>query len=289
MIQDILPKKLQLPYKTIAPNAEDTIFVFRGTNKREDRALLHVQEDGHILIPTLQLLQKHGYAQDASQLQFLFAIDDKNYFVLNNGGVDDIALPEFEYLTIRTFCDGKIVDDTSLAGMTAYHLFFWYRDNTFCGRCGHKMLPFTKERAVQCPSCKNLVFPKLMPAVIMAVKNGEKLLISRYKDREYTGIALLAGFCEIGESLEQTVAREIMEEVGLHVKNITYFDSQPWGVDSNLLMGFYADVDGSTEIHRDEQELRSAGWIDRGEIKPVSNTASLTQTMIQAFRTGKIH
>ena len=150
------------------------------------------------------------------------------------------------------------------------------------------MIPFATERAVECPSCRNLVFPKLMPAVIIAVKNGNKLLVSRYAGREYTGIALLAGFCEIGESLEQTVAREVKEEVGLQVKNITYFGSQPWGVDSNLLAGFFAEVDGSTEIHRDEQELAKAGWIDRSEIEPPKNLASLTMTMIEAFRTGDI-
>lgn len=284
MIQDIAPKELRLPYKTISPLPEDAVFVFRGSTKREDRALLRLLDDGSIQPPRFQDLRLH----DTKQIQFLFSIDDKNYFLLNNGGADDIELPEYEYVTLLTFSEGKVINDVSLAGMTAYHLFFWYRENMYCGKCGHKTVPYSKERAVQCPSCKNLVFPKLMPAVIIAVRNGEKLLVSRYAGREYTGISLLAGFCEIGESLEQTVAREVKEEVGLQVKNIIYFGSQPWGMDSNLLMGFYADADGSTEIHRDEQELAKAGWMDRSEIKPVHNFASLTMTMIEAFRTGKI-
>ncbi len=288
MIQDISPKKLLLPYKESLPKKDDTVFVFRGSNKREDNALIRVLEDGHILAPTCGQLMEAGAVNAESHLQYLFAIDEKEYYLLNNGGAEDISLPGFTYERVRTFCDGRIVDDMSLAGMTAYHLFFWYRDNMCCGRCGHKMIPFSKERAVQCPACHNLVFPKLMPAVIMLVKDGEKLVVSRYKDREYTGIALLAGFCEIGESLEQTVEREVEEEVGLHVKDITYFGSQPWGVDSNLLMGFYADVDGSREIHRDKQELAKAVWIDRSEIQPQKNLASLTMTMLEAFRTGAI-
>ena len=288
MIQDILPKKLVLPYKQAMPQKEDTVFVFRGSNKREDNALIQILEDGHILAPTYGQLLEAGAAQNAEQLQYLFAIDEKEYFLLNNGGIDDITLPGFTYERVRQFCDGKIVDDMSLAGMTAYHLFFWYRDNTCCGRCGQKMRPFVTERAVQCPDCRNLVFPKLMPAVIILVRDGDQLVVSRYKGREYTGIALLAGFCEIGESLEQTVAREVEEEVGLQVENITYFASQPWGVDSNLLMGFYCDVTGSREIVRDGEELATAGWINRSELPVSSNVASLTMTMMEAFRKGEI-
>lgn len=288
MIQDISPKQLRLPYKPIAPWADDTVFVFRGASKREDMALMRQLEDGHIELPTFKQLQDAGVVKDMSQIQYLFAIDDKDYFLLNNAGADDIQLDGFEYARIRTFCDGKIVDDTSLAGMTAYHLFFWYRDNQFCGRCAHKTVPFDTERAVQCPSCGNLIFPKLMPAVIILVKDGDRVLVSRYAGREYTGLALLAGFCEIGESAEQTVAREVLEETGLHVKNITYFASQPWGVDSNLLMGFYADVDGSKEIHRDAEELATAGWIDRAELPKSGNVASLTKAMMEAFRTDEI-
>ena len=288
MIQDISPKKFHLTYKASRPDAADPVFVFRGASKREDRALLHIAADGRLCPPTYADLCSAGAVRDPEQLQYLFAIDDTAYYLLRNGGADDIELPGVEYVVIRTFCDRAVTDDVSLAGMTAYHLFFWYRDNQRCGRCGQKMIPFAAERAVQCPACNNLVFPKLMPAVIIAVKDGERLLTSRYAGREYKGIALLAGFCEIGESLEQTVAREVEEEVGLKVKNITYFASQPWGMDSNLLMGFYADVDGSTEIHRDEQELATAQWVDRSELEPAKYLASLTMTMIEAFRTGEI-
>ena len=97
-----------------------------------------------------------------------------------------------------------------------------------------------------------------------------------------------SGFCEVGESLEQTVAREVEEEVGLKVKNITYFGSQPWGLDSNLLVGYYCDVDGSTDIRCDEEELATAEWLNRSDIPEANNTASLTWTMIEAFRNGEI-
>ena len=288
MIHDIAPKKIVLPYRHSTPAAEDTVFVFRGNSKKEDRALMKMLDSGDRELPTYQMLLDAGYGKDPADIQYLFSIDEKEYFMLKNHGADDVQLEGFTYEGIRSFCDGPVVNDTSLAGMTAYHLFTWYRDNICCGRCGEKMIHFGPERAVQCPACGNLVFPKLMPAVIICVRNGEKVLVSRYNGRVYRGIALLAGFVEVGESLEQTVAREVMEEVGLKVKNITYYGSQPWGVDCDLLMGFYCDVDGSTEIHRDEDELSAAGWIERSEIPPRTNTASLTATLIEAFRTGEI-
>ncbi len=285
MLHEIGKKEFLLPYEQSLPNDDDTVFVFCGKNKREDKAPLKIDGD-KVTVPTLSDIKGSNQISD-DELQYLFAIDDKKYYLLNNGG-EEISIPGFELFTPRTFCDGQVQDEGALAGMTAYHLFFWYRDNKFCGKCGGKTVPFDKERAVRCPECGNLIFPKLMPAVIIAVRNGNDLLITRYKGREYKGIALLAGFCEVGESLEQTVAREIKEEVGLDVENITYFASQPWGIDSNLLAGFYADVKGDPTIHRDENELSEAVWVPREELEERDHLMSLTRTLIEAFRVGKI-
>ena len=98
----------------------------------------------------------------------------------------------------------------------------------------------------------------------------------------------MAGFTEIGESLEETVAREVMEEAGLRVKNIRYYKSQPWGSASDLLMGFFCDVDGSDEIHMDKSELKYAEWIGRDEIVLQPQDISLTNEMMKLFRSGKI-
>ena len=142
-------------------------------------------------------------------------------------------------------------------------------------------------RALKC-SCGNLVFPVIAPAVIVGVIHEDKILVTRYAGREFKGLALIAGFCEIGETAEDTVRREVMEEAGLRVKNIRYFASQPWGFASNLLLGYYAELDGSDEIHLDEEELQSAVWVSRTELEPVvENRLSLTGTMIERFRLGK--
>ena len=103
-----------------------------------------------------------------------------------------------------------------------------------------------------------MVFPKIAPAVIVGVTHGDKILMTKYAGREYKRYALIAGFTEIGETAEETVKREVMEEVGLTVKNIRYYKSQPWGFDSNLLLGYFCELAEEEEIHLDEEELSVA-------------------------------
>ena len=139
---------------------------------------------------------------------------------------------------------------------------------------------------LRCPVCGHTVYPKISPAVIVGVKDGDRLLLTKYSGRAYKRYALIAGFNEIGESIEDTVRREVMEEVGLKVKNIRYYKSQPWSFSETLLMGFYCDLDGSAEIQLDTEELSEGVWMKREEIpKPVSDI-SLTSEMIERFRRG---
>ena len=109
-------------------------------------------------------------------------------------------------------------------------------------------------------------YPKICPAVIVAVLDGERILLTKYAGRSYTRYALIAGFAEIGETIEQTVHREVMEEVGLRVKNLRFYKSQPWSFSDTLLMGFYCDLDGEDRITLDQDELAVAEWFNRGQI-----------------------
>lgn len=140
---------------------------------------------------------------------------------------------------------------------------------------------------MRCPSCEHVVYPKIMPAVIVGVIHEGKLLTSRYAGRAYGGLALIAGFVEIGETGEDTVRREVMEEVGLKVKNITYFATQPWGFESDLLLGYFCEVDGDPTIHVDHRELATAEWMDAEMLqKEELQTITLTATMMDTFRKG---
>ena len=131
-------------------------------------------------------------------------------------------------------------------------------------------------------------FPKICPAVIIGVTDGNRILMSKYAGRSYKKYALLAGFTEIGETVEETVAREVMEEVGLKVKNIRYYKSQPWAFSDTLLMGFYCDLDGDVEVTLDEEELALAEWFERDEIPVEPSRDSLTNEMIIKFKQGEV-
>ena len=123
--------------------------------------------------------------------------------------------------------------------------------------------------------------------MIVSVRDGDRLLMTRYAGPgAYRHRALIAGFCEIGETAEQTVAREVLEEAGVRVKNIRYYKSQPWGFASDLLLGFVCDLDGSPELHMDGQELSSAEWVTRADSYEEDDQISLTREMIIAFKNG---
>lgn len=267
MIQDIGQHVYHNEYTPRPPRPGDTVFVFQN-----GQILCSLAPDGQIRFPSAE----HFPSQS---LQYLFRIDDTAFYLA------DRAVDGFSFCPLRCLRTGQ-PQYLGFAGMTAWHLYQWYSSHRHCGKCGHKVVHHRKLRALECPDCGNVIFPVIAPAVIVAVTNGDKILLTRYAGREHKGVALIAGFCEIGERAEDTVHREVMEEAGVKVKNLRYFGTQPWGFASNLLLGFYAELDGSDEIHMDEEELQFASWIHRKELPEPENLASLTATMIEHFRQG---
>ena len=136
---------------------------------------------------------------------------------------------------------------------------------------------------MECKGCGLIIYPRLNPAVIVGVKNGDRLLLTKYR-RGYGYNAMIAGFVEIGETIEEAVAREVREETGLAVKNIKYYKSQPWGIAGDLLAGYFCEVDGDDTIHMDQNELKYAEWVERGEIELQPADYSLTNEMMRVFR-----
>lgn len=131
------------------------------------------------------------------------------------------------------------------------------------------------------------VYPKICPAVIVAVCHGDRLLLTKYAGRSFRRYALVAGFNEIGESIEETVRREVLEETGLQVDNLRFYKSQPWVVTDSLLFGFFAELAGPDCIHLQEEELAEAQWFPRNALPTDHSSDSLTGEMIEIFRAGK--
>ena len=275
MIHEIQPHKLNNVFVTgRKPAAGDIVICVK-----ED-SLMVSELEGNVKFPTWQELP------ETLDYQYLFSLDTQGVFYLLQEGRE--PLPGFTYRTLREI---RYKIGAPLQHMymmyTAWHLICWYRDNRFCGRCGSHTRHSTRERALICDKCGNRIYPRIVPAVIAGVIWEDKILLTKYANRKMSFYALIAGFTEIGETLEECVAREVMEETGLKVKNIRYYKSQPWGSVQDLIMGFYCDVDGDTHIHIDKSELKEGVWVSRAEIEGQRDDWSLTNQMMMTFKAGK--
>ena len=275
MLQDLEYGRLENEYRPAQPLDSDHVLCFHGPD-----ILLHRQENGAPALPTAAQTAAWWGSQP---LRYGFRIHGTGYYLLSRN--DREAPLPFCWENARSLRHSA-PDKLCYAILTGWHLHNWYRNNRFCSCCGSQTIHDDKERMLRCPSCGNLIFPRINPVVIAAVTDGDRLLLSRYAGRSYTSYALLAGYAEIGETIEQTVAREVYEEVGLKVKNLRYYKSQPWGVDGNLLFGFFCDLDGSDTIHLDENELSHAAWYPRTDLPVTDDGFSLTREMIRVFSEG---
>lgn len=223
--------------------------------------------------------------------RYLFTIDTevgrKRFFLGEAQTLPESLLNDYAYEQQNIFREKK-PKILAFAGVTACQLANWYQATRFCGVCGSRLEHDKKERMMRCPSCNAMHYPKISPAVIVAVTNGDKLLLTKYAGRANKKYALVAGFAEIGETIEETVKREVMEETGLKVKNIHYYKSQPWSFTDTLLFGFYCEVDGDDSITMDEEELSVAEWLTREEIPTEYDGISLTNEMIMRFKNGEV-
>ena len=285
MLQDLTFGRLENEFRNEKPrDADIVICIQNGTVllRRDEKLSLHFPKYSDV-----QKWQKVGnwpYWSDP-KYQYVFRMQDVNYF-LWMGESGESENQDYHYEEIRQLRELES-KDMCFAAMTAWHLYVWYRNNRFCGCCGNRTVPDKRERMMRCPECGNMIFPRISPAVIVAVTDGDRLLLSKYAGRSYTRYALIAGYTEIGETLEQTVHREVMEEVGLRVRNIRYYKSQPWGVDGNVLMGFFCDLDGDDTIRLDRNELALAEWHDRHALPAHDDGISLTREMIRVFEENR--
>jgi NAD+ diphosphatase len=270
MIQDIAPNQFNNAYHNELPLNNSFVLYFEGQT-----VLIAIKED-EIHFPIYS-----EWNSQNSLLTYLFSIDERTYFLADTSPEELPTGYQMEPIQIFRTSNPR---HTAFAGITAYQLNNWYKSHSFCGKCGDKMVHDKKERMLQCNKCGQMEYPKIAPAVIVAVTDGDKLLMSKYAQGNYKRYALLAGFAEIGETIEETVTREVMEEVGLKVKNIRYYKSQPWSFSDTLLLGFYAELDGDPTITLDEEELSEAVWVERDKIDVEFDNLSLTNEMIVHFK-----
>ncbi|OPZ55882.1 MAG: NADH pyrophosphatase [Synergistetes bacterium ADurb.Bin520] len=175
-------------------------------------------------------------------------------------------------------------EDLFVRAGRAFHLAYWERTHAFCGCCGAPTQRHPDEVALRCPRCEHVTYPVISPAVIMAIRRDDKILLARGAHFVSGTYSVLAGFVTPGETLEQAVAREVKEETGIDIDEITYFASQPWPFPQSLMVAFKARWAGG-EIAVDRRELEDARWFSPGEDLPIMpSSRSVSRRLIDDWR-----
>ena len=278
MIQEIAPKTFDPAFRQQKPEDGDFLLHY------EYNKVMLRRERERLVIPTVGELREEVRGID-EKAEYLFSIDDRAYFAMQ-----DMAMPEFGGYVMEGMQIFREFEPMyqGFAGITGGQIYRFRESRKYCGRCGQKMEHSRKERAMVCPGCGQTEYPKISPAVIVAITNGDKLLMSRYAHGTYRRFALIAGYVEVGETFEECVRREVMEEVGLKVKNIRYYKSQPWAFSDTVMIGFTAELDGDDTIRLQEEELSEAGWYTRDQVEEYSPCISGGHEMMPAFKEGKL-
>ncbi len=278
MLHEIAPHVLDNQFDPGAVLTPDSIlFFFKG------RELLCKREDEKIVLP------RAVEFPEITEVTYLFSFDGTACFLPKENAEAGGGYAYRDIWVMRK--TGGAPKDFMFAAVTAYQLSHWYDSRKFCGSCGTETELDTDERAIVCPNCGQREYPKIAPAVVVAIIDEEKdkILLTKYAASRgsYPYYALVAGFMEIGETMEDTAAREVMEETGLEIKDLHYYKSQPWGIVDDLMIGFFCHLKGNREIHMDESELREAVWLSRDEVIPQPDDFSLTNEMMCLFKEGK--
>ena len=175
-------------------------------------------------------------------------------------------------------------DDIVLMGR-ANQLLHWIRSNKYSGYSGELNKFNIKEQALYCPTTSSMTYPLISPCVLAMVTKGKEILLARNNLFPEGLFSVLAGFVEVSESAEETVMREVMEEVGIKVKNIQYIGSQPWPFPSQLMLGFKCEYE-SGDLVIDEDEIVEANWYTADNLPYVPPTSSLSGKLISLFVEG---
>ena len=177
---------------------------------------------------------------------------------------------------------GALDEDLYALSSRAIQIMEWDRTHQYCGQCATLTTQLPNERAKRCPKCGLVNYPRLSPAVIVLISRGEEILLARASRFPRGMYGLIAGFVEPGESLEETIVREVREEVGIEVKDIRYFGSQPWPFPNSLMIGFTA-IYASGNIVIDPQELEDAAWFRKDSLPLIPPKLSIARKLLDWF------
>ena len=261
------------------PDENSPFFFFQN-----NRLLLRQTEDGWTW-PVLSEVQE--WLPDDFEPFQLFCADGVSFFSAHP--YSDLFPPETDGFTYQPVGVMRSLPHSKATTiMTGWHLWSWYQQNRFCGCCGKSNMPDTKERALRCTACDHLRFPMIAPAVMVAITCGDRILLAKSLNSPTGRYGLIAGYVEVGETLEHAAHREVMEEAGIRLKSLSYIGDQPWGISGSHMFAFKAEADDTQPIHVQETELADARWFDRDALPPRAPAVSIAHELIERFRAGNL-
>ena len=266
--------------------------IYKGNNEYKEKNywlifkngdLLETVENGELKIPVLSSPEEYGIKAAFSLC--IGMINGKKLWVCE-ASEEDAFLDSEDSCVFKNIRELFPVMDNEMFALIlrAVHLKTWDINWKFCPFCGGKLRLSETETAKICTACSRVHYPAISPAIIVAVRKGKKLLLAhnnRFPKR--IRYSILAGFVEAGESLEETVEREVFEEVGIKIKNIKYFGSQSWPFPQSLMLGFTAEYE-SGEIAVDNVEIGHADWYSADNMPPIPPHGSISRELIEDFR-----
>lgn len=257
----------------LEPKAEAWWFVFKG-----NRLLIGMSES-KARIPYIKDMHEWGLSPEC--VQYLGILEGHPCY--SAALADDAGAPvNMEFQDMRQLY-GLLDEDIYMLAGRAYQIVYWDLTHRFCGKCGSPTETHAEERAKVCPECGFMSYPRLNPAIIVAVVREKQLLLAHAKHFKENFYSVIAGFVEAGETFEECVKREVMEEAGIKVKNIRYFGSQPWPYPNSLMIGFTAEYE-SGEVKADGVEISDAGWYDASSLPEVPTRMSIAGRLIEWFK-----
>lgn len=235
-------------------------------------------------IPSLFFTEDLELPEPALHKQYLGHLDSRACYAIEIS--QDFAVPgSLYYPNIRELYG--ILPDRELAiAALAARIIDFDRTTTFCGQCGAETRMSRIERAKICDRCGLITYPRTSPAIIVLVRNGDKILLARSPRFPSDLFSIIAGFVEPGETLEEAVHREVKEEVGIRIANIRYIGSEPWPFPNSLMLGFTADYAGG-EIAIDNKEIIGADWFDREHMPRLPSPMSISRALIEYWISGR--
>lgn len=253
---------------------KDNMYLFK-----EDKLMVKLEEEKYI-IPSKKEVEDSDIK--VRYLQCLGAYNGLNCYC---GEVKElIDEKNYDFVDLRTYSQ-QLTEEHFLVSAKARLLLDHNRANEKCGICGSPTIAKDEgeDRAIYCTNCDNIVWPKTAPAIIVAVTKGDKLLLGHNRRYPKGRYSVLAGFVEMGETFEDCVRREVLEETGIKVHNIKYFGSQPWPFPNSMMIGFTAEY-LSGEINVDNDEITHAKWFTKEEIPGLyRRSISISTQLIEWF------